>query len=101
MPREDATREKAVRQWAALQDLDLARVSNPKMGHFAISTKCGGIRCRRARDDNRAAGREALRLLRRRAAGIRGLDETPAEHRIPARLAQVERRPGQRIDEPL
>jgi len=32
VPREDAVRERAVRQWAALQDLDLARVSNPKMG---------------------------------------------------------------------
>jgi hypothetical protein len=26
-----AVREKAVRQWAALQELDLARVSQPKM----------------------------------------------------------------------
>lgn len=32
MPREDAVREKAVRRWATLQQLDLARVSNPKMG---------------------------------------------------------------------
>jgi hypothetical protein len=32
VPREDAVREKAVRLWAALQDLDLARVSQPKMG---------------------------------------------------------------------
>lgn len=32
MPREDAVREKAVRQWAALQELDLARVSHAKLG---------------------------------------------------------------------
>jgi hypothetical protein len=32
MPREDTIREKAVRQWAALLELDLARVSHPKMG---------------------------------------------------------------------
>jgi len=32
VPREDAVREKAVRKWAALKELDLARVSNPKMG---------------------------------------------------------------------
>jgi hypothetical protein len=32
MPREDSIREKALRQWAELQGLDLARVSNPKMG---------------------------------------------------------------------
>ena len=32
MPREDSVREKAVRRWAALQELDLARVTNPKMG---------------------------------------------------------------------
>jgi hypothetical protein len=31
VPREDAVREKAVRKRAALQDLDLARVSQPKM----------------------------------------------------------------------
>lgn len=29
---EDAIREKSVRQWAALQSLSLARVSNPKLG---------------------------------------------------------------------
>jgi len=32
MPRENSIREKALRQWAELQGLDLARVSNPKMG---------------------------------------------------------------------
>jgi hypothetical protein len=32
VPREDTVREKAVRKWAALQELDLSRVSNPKMG---------------------------------------------------------------------
>jgi hypothetical protein len=32
VPREDSIREKAVRKWAALQELDLARVSQPKMG---------------------------------------------------------------------
>jgi len=32
MPKEDAVREKAVRQWAALRELCLARVSNPKLG---------------------------------------------------------------------
>jgi hypothetical protein len=32
MPREDAIREKAIRKWAALQELDLARVTQPKMG---------------------------------------------------------------------
>jgi hypothetical protein len=32
VPREDAVRERAVCKWAALQELDLARVSNAKMG---------------------------------------------------------------------
>jgi hypothetical protein len=32
MPREDSIREKAVRRWAALQELALARVSDPKLG---------------------------------------------------------------------
>jgi hypothetical protein len=41
VPREDAVREKAVRQWAALQDLSLARVSNPELGRgfFLIDWK--------------------------------------------------------------
>jgi len=32
MPREDSIHEKAVRKWAALQELDPARVSRPKIG---------------------------------------------------------------------
>jgi len=32
VPREDAVREKAVRQWAELQDLGHSGVSSPKMG---------------------------------------------------------------------
>jgi len=32
VPREDSIREKAVRKWAALQQLDLARVTQPRMG---------------------------------------------------------------------
>jgi hypothetical protein len=32
MPREDAIRERAIRKWAALQELDLARVTQPRMG---------------------------------------------------------------------
>lgn len=33
MAREDSIREKAVRKWAALQELELARVSQSKMGY--------------------------------------------------------------------
>jgi hypothetical protein len=32
VPREDSIREKAVRKWAALQQLELARVTQPRMG---------------------------------------------------------------------
>jgi hypothetical protein len=32
MPKEDSIREKSLSRWAARQGLDLARVSNPKMG---------------------------------------------------------------------
>jgi hypothetical protein len=32
MPREDSIREKALRKWAALQEFDLARVLQSKMG---------------------------------------------------------------------
>jgi hypothetical protein len=52
VPREDSIREKALRKWAALQELDLARVSQPKLG-------CGFILVEWPSQRVVAGGREA------------------------------------------
>lgn len=41
---EDSIREKAVRKWAALQDLSLARVTNPKLGRGYFLMDWGNVK---------------------------------------------------------